>query len=92
MYLLMHIVIIFGILFITLFPKLTLQQVCASVNKIKNLGQQLHIKSRAKSANKPVLGARSARPGGESSGQLPAVMKPGPLGVTIQVYIPRWQK
>ena len=89
MYLLMHIVIIFEILFITLFPKLTLQQVCASVNKIKNLGQQLHIKSRAKSANKPVLGARSARPGGESSGQLPAVMKPGPLGVTIQVYIPR---
>ena len=85
----MHIVIIFEILFITLFPKLTLQQVCASVNKIKNLGQQLHIKSRAKSANKPVLGARSARPGGESSGQLPAVMKPGPLGVTIQVYIPR---
>ncbi|XP_070330338.1 LOW QUALITY PROTEIN: period circadian protein homolog 3 [Odocoileus virginianus] len=44
---------------------LTLQQVCASVNKIKNLGQQLHIKSRAKSANKPVSGARSGRPGDE---------------------------
>ncbi|CAN0569614.1 unnamed protein product [Rangifer tarandus platyrhynchus] len=40
-------------------------QVCASVNKIKNLGQQLHIKSRAKSANKPLLGARSGRPGDE---------------------------
>ncbi|XP_043779029.1 period circadian protein homolog 3 isoform X3 [Cervus elaphus] len=44
---------------------LTLQQICASVNKIKNLGQQLCIKSRPKSANRPVSGARSGRPGDE---------------------------
>uniref|UniRef100_A0A8C6DDJ2 Period circadian regulator 3 n=1 Tax=Moschus moschiferus TaxID=68415 RepID=A0A8C6DDJ2_MOSMO len=47
---------------------LTLQQICASVNKIKNLGQELYINSRAKSANKPVSGTRSGRPRGESSG------------------------
>ncbi|XP_055275445.1 period circadian protein homolog 3 isoform X2 [Moschus berezovskii] len=41
---------------------LTLQQICASVNKIKNLGQELYINSRAKSANKPVSGTRSGRP------------------------------
>ncbi|KAI4563130.1 hypothetical protein MJT46_010739 [Ovis ammon polii x Ovis aries] len=44
---------------------LTLQQICASVNKIKNLGQQLYVESRAKSANKPVSGTRSGRPGEE---------------------------
>ncbi|KAI4578287.1 hypothetical protein MJG53_011142 [Ovis ammon polii x Ovis aries] len=44
---------------------LTLQQICASVNKIKNLGQQLYVESRAKSANKPVSGTRSGRPGDE---------------------------
>ena len=72
----MHIVTIFETLFITLCPKLTLQQICASVNKIKNLGQQLYIESRAKSANKPVSGTRSGQPGGLSSGQFPALMKP----------------
>ncbi|XP_069401895.1 period circadian protein homolog 3 isoform X4 [Ovis canadensis] len=50
---------------------LTLQQICASVNKIKNLGQQLYVESRAKSANKPVSGTRSGRPGAVS--QIPAV-------------------
>nr|XP_042113250.1 period circadian protein homolog 3 isoform X9 [Ovis aries] len=44
---------------------LTLQQICASMNKIKNLGQQLYVESRAKSANKPVSGTRSGRPGDE---------------------------
>ncbi|KAB0343421.1 hypothetical protein FD754_020347 [Muntiacus muntjak] len=44
---------------------LTLQRICASVNKVKNLGQQLCIKSRAKSANRPVSGARSGWPGDE---------------------------
>ncbi|XP_007453368.1 PREDICTED: period circadian protein homolog 3 [Lipotes vexillifer] len=34
---------------------LTLHQVCASVNKIKNLGQQLYIESRAKSPKKQVM-------------------------------------
>uniref|UniRef100_G3SLZ8 Period circadian regulator 3 n=1 Tax=Loxodonta africana TaxID=9785 RepID=G3SLZ8_LOXAF len=32
---------------------MTLQQVCASVNKIKNRGQQLYIESMTKSPNKP---------------------------------------
>ena len=76
MYLLMHIVTIFETLVITLCPKLTLQQICASVNKIKNLGQQLYVESRTKSANKPVLGTRSRRPGGESSRQFPTLVKP----------------
>ncbi|XP_005690798.2 PREDICTED: period circadian protein homolog 3 [Capra hircus] len=44
---------------------LTLQQICASVNKVKNLGQQLYVESRTKSANKPVLGTGSRRPGDE---------------------------
>ncbi|XP_061041020.1 period circadian protein homolog 3 isoform X4 [Eubalaena glacialis] len=35
---------------------LTLQQVCASVNKITNPGQQLYIESRAKSPRKQVMG------------------------------------
>lgn len=31
--------------------KMTLQQVCADVNRIKNLGQQLYIASRSKPQN-----------------------------------------
>ena len=58
-------------LFITLFPKLTLQHICASVNKIKNLGQQLYMESRAKSANKPVSGTRSGQPGVSHQGSSP---------------------
>ncbi|XP_054435798.1 period circadian protein homolog 3 isoform X2 [Pteronotus mesoamericanus] len=44
---------------------LTLQQVYASVNKIKNLGQQLYIESMTKSPNKQVMGAHPGHPGGE---------------------------
>lgn len=44
---------------------LTLQQVYASVNKIKNLGQQLYIESMTKSPNQQVMGTRTGRPGGE---------------------------
>ncbi|KAM6216893.1 period circadian protein homolog 3 [Rhynchocyon petersi] len=34
---------------------MTLQQVCASVNQIKNMGQQLYIDSMSKSPNKPAM-------------------------------------
>ncbi|XP_064446084.1 period circadian protein homolog 3 isoform X8 [Mirounga angustirostris] len=44
---------------------LTLQQVCASVNKTKNLGQQLYIESVAKLAGERVTGTRAGRPGDE---------------------------
>ncbi|XP_073759502.1 period circadian protein homolog 3 isoform X1 [Callorhinus ursinus] len=44
---------------------LTLQQVCASVNKIKNLGQQLHIESVAKLPDERLTGTRTGRPGDE---------------------------
>ncbi|KAK2499647.1 hypothetical protein MC885_017953, partial [Smutsia gigantea] len=44
---------------------LTLQQVYASVNKIKNVGQQLYIESMTKSPNKPVMGTRRGRLGDE---------------------------
>ncbi|XP_053776119.1 period circadian protein homolog 3 isoform X4 [Desmodus rotundus] len=44
---------------------LTLQQVYASVNKIKNLGQQLYIESMTKSPNKQALRTRPGQPGGE---------------------------
>lgn len=44
---------------------LTLQQVYASVNKIKNLGQQLYIESMTKPPNKQALRTRPAQPGGE---------------------------
>uniref|UniRef100_A0A4W2I2Y2 PAS domain-containing protein n=1 Tax=Bos indicus x Bos taurus TaxID=30522 RepID=A0A4W2I2Y2_BOBOX len=50
---------------------LTLQHICASVNKIKNLGQQLYMESRAKSANKPVSGTRSGQPGVSHQGSSP---------------------
>ncbi|XP_036917942.1 period circadian protein homolog 3 isoform X2 [Sturnira hondurensis] len=45
--------------------RLTLQQVYASVNKIKNLGQQLYIKSMTKSPNKQALRTQPGQPGGE---------------------------
>ena len=51
-------------------PKLTLQQVYASVNKIKNLGQQLYIESMTKSPNKQALRTCPGQPGGESAGPL----------------------
>ncbi|XP_059944891.1 period circadian protein homolog 3 isoform X3 [Mesoplodon densirostris] len=44
---------------------LTLQQVYASVNKIKNLGQQLYIESRAKSSKKQVMGTGPGQRGDE---------------------------
>ncbi|XP_007170108.1 period circadian protein homolog 3 isoform X2 [Balaenoptera acutorostrata] len=44
---------------------LTLQQVYASVNKIKNLGQQLYIESRAKSPKKQVMGTGKGQRGDE---------------------------
>uniref|UniRef100_A0A8C9BQA5 Period circadian regulator 3 n=1 Tax=Phocoena sinus TaxID=42100 RepID=A0A8C9BQA5_PHOSS len=47
---------------------LTLQQVYASVNKIKNLGQQLYIESRAKSPKKQVMETGPGQRGGESAG------------------------
>ncbi|XP_004417822.1 PREDICTED: LOW QUALITY PROTEIN: period circadian clock 3 [Odobenus rosmarus divergens] len=44
---------------------LTLQQVCATVNKIKNLGQQLYIESMAKLPDERVTGTRMGRLGDE---------------------------
>ncbi|XP_045426530.1 period circadian protein homolog 3 isoform X3 [Pipistrellus kuhlii] len=44
---------------------LTLQQVYASVNRIKTLGQQLYIESMTKSPNKPAVGMHAGRPSGE---------------------------
>ncbi|XP_045331486.1 period circadian protein homolog 3 isoform X2 [Leopardus geoffroyi] len=44
---------------------LTLQQVSASLNKIKNLGQQLYIESMAKSPDKQVTAMRTGRLGDE---------------------------
>ncbi|XP_011793646.1 PREDICTED: period circadian protein homolog 3 isoform X3 [Colobus angolensis palliatus] len=44
--------------------QMTLQQVYASVNKIKNLGQQLYIESMTKSSFKPVTGTCTERNGG----------------------------
>ncbi|KAM5320352.1 period circadian protein homolog 3 isoform 1-T2 [Glossophaga mutica] len=44
---------------------LTLQQVYASVNKIKNLGQQLYIESMTKAPNKQALWTRPGQPSGE---------------------------
>lgn len=67
MHLLMFVFIIFETHFI-LSPKLTLQQVYASVNKIKNLGQQLYIESMTKPPNKQALRTRPAQPGGEWAG------------------------
>nr|XP_012421579.1 PREDICTED: LOW QUALITY PROTEIN: period circadian protein homolog 3 [Odobenus rosmarus divergens] len=45
--------------------QLTLQQVCATVNKIKNLGQQLYIESMAKLPDERVTGTRMGRLGDE---------------------------
>lgn len=67
--LLMYVFVIFETYSIILFPKLTLQQVYASVNKIKNVGQQLYIESMTKSPNKPVMGTRRGQLGGKSAGQ-----------------------
>uniref|UniRef100_G1RBV0 Period circadian regulator 3 n=1 Tax=Nomascus leucogenys TaxID=61853 RepID=G1RBV0_NOMLE len=47
--------------------QMTLQQVYASVNKIKNLGQQLYIESMTKSSFKPVTGTRTEPNGGGES-------------------------
>ncbi|XP_011793643.1 PREDICTED: period circadian protein homolog 3 isoform X1 [Colobus angolensis palliatus] len=47
--------------------QMTLQQVYASVNKIKNLGQQLYIESMTKSSFKPVTGTCTERNGGGKS-------------------------
>ncbi|GAB5574507.1 period circadian protein homolog 1 isoform X4 [Prionailurus iriomotensis] len=47
--------------------ELTLQQVSASLNKIKNLGQQLYIQSVAKSPDKQVTAMRTGRLGGGSA-------------------------
>ncbi|XP_055117196.1 period circadian protein homolog 3 isoform X2 [Symphalangus syndactylus] len=47
--------------------QMTLQQVYASVNKIKNLGQQLYIESMTKSSFKPVTGTRTEPSGGGES-------------------------
>ncbi|KAM8790473.1 period circadian protein homolog 3 [Rhynchonycteris naso] len=44
---------------------LTLQQVYANVNKIKNLGQRLYIESMTRSPSKPATGTLKGRPGGE---------------------------
>ncbi|XP_008516213.2 period circadian protein homolog 3 isoform X4 [Equus przewalskii] len=44
---------------------LTLQQVYASVNKIKNLGQQLYIESMTRSPDKQVMGTRVGQLGDE---------------------------
>ncbi|XP_054576817.1 period circadian protein homolog 3 [Eptesicus fuscus] len=44
---------------------LTLQQVCASVNRIKTLGQQLYIESMTTSPSKPAVGTLAGRPSGE---------------------------
>ncbi|XP_019515941.1 PREDICTED: period circadian protein homolog 3 isoform X2 [Hipposideros armiger] len=44
---------------------LTLQQVYASVNKIKNLGQQLYIESMTKSPKKQAMKTRTGQLGGE---------------------------
>ncbi|KAB0406955.1 hypothetical protein E2I00_017542 [Balaenoptera physalus] len=44
---------------------LTLQQVYASVNKIKNLGQQLYIESRDKSPKKQAMGTGTGQRGDE---------------------------
>nr|XP_017513283.2 period circadian protein homolog 3 isoform X8 [Manis javanica] len=44
---------------------MTLQQVYASVNKIKNVGQQLYIESMTKSPKKPVMGTHRGQLGDE---------------------------
>lgn len=62
--------LIFETYSVILFPTWTLQQVYASVNKIKNPGQQLCIESVAKSPDKRATGTRMGRPG-ESAGQPP---------------------
>lgn len=94
MYLLMHIFVIFETLVIILFHKLTLQQVCASVNKIKNLGQRLYIESRAKSPKKQVMETSLGQRGGESAGSRrppprAALTKPRLWAAAVQVYVPR---
>uniref|UniRef100_A0A8C6BBN4 PAS domain-containing protein n=1 Tax=Monodon monoceros TaxID=40151 RepID=A0A8C6BBN4_MONMO len=73
---------------------LTLQQVYASVNKIKNLGQQLYIESRAKSPKKQVVETGPGQRGGESAGSprpppRAALTKPRLWAAALQVYVPR---
>lgn len=58
-------------MYVLLCPQLTLQQVYASVNRIKTLGQQLYIESMTKSPNKPAVGTHAGRPRGESAGSPP---------------------
>ncbi|KAM8954997.1 period circadian protein homolog 3 [Lycaon pictus] len=49
-----------------------LQRVCASVNKMKKLGGQLHIESAAaRSPDKHAMGTHPARPGGEQKASSP---------------------
>lgn len=45
--------------------KMTLQQVCADVNRIKNLGQQMYIASRSKPQNANEQGVCSEVLGGK---------------------------
>lgn len=45
--------------------QMTLQQVCADVNRIKNLGQQLYIASRSKTQNANEQAVGSEVLGGE---------------------------
>ncbi|XP_068935233.1 period circadian protein homolog 3 isoform X1 [Petaurus breviceps papuanus] len=51
---------------------MTLQQVCATVNKIKNLGQQLYIESRTKLSNQQFVGSGTERQGGNKKSSHPS--------------------
>lgn len=65
---------IFNPFFIIPFPKMTLQQVYASVNKIKNVGQQLYIESMARSSVKPVAETCVEPQGGGESAEWPRLL------------------
>ncbi|XP_027699731.1 period circadian protein homolog 3 [Vombatus ursinus] len=51
---------------------MTLQQVCATVNRIKNLGQQLYIESRTKLSNQQFVGSGTERQGGNKMSSHPS--------------------
>ncbi|XP_043852891.1 period circadian protein homolog 3 isoform X2 [Dromiciops gliroides] len=51
---------------------MTLQQVCATVNRIKNLGQQLYIESRTKPSNQQFIGSGTERQGGNKKSSHPS--------------------
>ncbi|XP_074074663.1 period circadian protein homolog 3 isoform X2 [Macrotis lagotis] len=51
---------------------MTLQQVCATVNRIKNLGQQLYIESRTKLSNHQFLGSGTEQRGGNKESSHPS--------------------